>query len=1188
MADIRTDVGGPEETATTTAVDAPAPAAPAPSAAGWSARVRAHLAEPFFRNAYALMINTGLTGVLGLLYWLFAARHYDDADAGRGSTAISVLMLLSGLVAFNVSGSLNRFLPASGRSVRQVVLASYLLSAGVVLALAVGFLATLDLWGPSFDLFRDPTFRWWFLAAVVVAAVFTVQDGVLTGLRSSVWVPVKNVSFGVLKLVLLVTLASVSPEEGLFLSWVLPMAIVLIPTNGLIFGRLLNRHLRAAGNRAPTYTRAEVRRFFAGDYLGAVIMFATVNLAPVMVAAAVVPEVYAYFYVVWVIGTLLDLVAIGLGTSLSVEGVYDRAGLAANCRAALTRALLLLLVAVVVVALTARPLLRVFGENYVNGALLLFLLVLSTLPRAVTEIWVGVLRVQGRAHQIVRVQAARGLLMIGAVFLVLHQDWLADHLGVSLPTTVGLAVLLSQVVVASAVLLQLRAFLREPTTEGEAVTDLPDQQSTTLTALPPSADGPGTAVPAGAGLAPTPDAVPDPAARRQRRAVAGLWSLTALAVPLFAVPLAGVRLDAMNGLGLVSVLPVASLVGVALLTVAFIGALSLRRARPLLLGTQLVVLVVLLHGVTTVLEAAARFPISYVHAGFVEFITRTGTVAPNIDGRFSWPGFFALFGFLVGEDAGSLQQVMTFTPLVSNLLYLLPLALLLRSVRATWRARWFALWLFASLNWVGQDYFSPQGATYLLYLVFVAVLVTWFRPQSGAPLVRLPAWPGVRRVWGRFFPPVVPGTVPPREVGAGERAGLLLLLVGVFVAATVSHQLTPFLMLFVCAALVVVGRNTARGLPLLLAVLLGSWISFMAATYWSGNLEGLLSGLGDLTGNLTSSVSGRAQGGDADHQLVVRTRIAFALVVFGLAAVGVLRRRLRGFDDRVLLVLLVVPFSAFGLQDYGGEISLRIYFFALPAACCLMALAFFPRAAARPGARALVAAGTCALVLAGGFFVARYGNEAFERIRPAEIAAVEEIYQQDVDAAVVLFPDSTGEEGTTPFSPLGSRDVERVSWNGVQVPRDASEVEDVVAELQAQGAGAFLLTTRGLEASLQFGAGYPAGWGEEFRQAMAASPGIRVVTENDDAVVYAADGTPDGEAAQPVTATGAQLLSTPWTPLGVVLLVLLVVVLGWRELRRVRAPGGVDPVIGRSGWAALPLLLGLAAVVVERLLVLGS
>src|SRR5205085_3467489 len=61
---------------------------PGLGATGWGRRLRTHIDEPFFRNAYALILNTGLNGLLGAGFWLLAARNYDDADVGRASAAL--------------------------------------------------------------------------------------------------------------------------------------------------------------------------------------------------------------------------------------------------------------------------------------------------------------------------------------------------------------------------------------------------------------------------------------------------------------------------------------------------------------------------------------------------------------------------------------------------------------------------------------------------------------------------------------------------------------------------------------------------------------------------------------------------------------------------------------------------------------------------------------------------------------------------------------------------------------------------------------------------------------------------------------------------------------------------------------------------------------------------------------------
>ncbi|KOG91387.1 hypothetical protein ADK38_03475, partial [Streptomyces varsoviensis] len=192
--------------------------------------------------------------------------------------------------------------------------------------------------------------------------------------------------------------------------------------------------------------------------------------------------------------------------------------------------------------------------------------------------------------------------------------------------------------------------------------------------------------------------------------------------------LGDVSLDDMGGLGLISVLPGATLLGAALLVLAFASALWLGRPRRGLLLAIVVLTVVSLHAVPAVLESEPRFATAWQHVGFLDFIDRTGTAVPDLDARWSWPGFFAAAAFVAracGVD--DLSGVLRWWPLVVQLLYLAPFALLLKAVRAGWRAKWTAAWLFALCGWVGQDYFSPQALNYLIYLLFVAVLLVWFR-----------------------------------------------------------------------------------------------------------------------------------------------------------------------------------------------------------------------------------------------------------------------------------------------------------------------------------------------------------------------------------------------------------------------------------------------------------------------------
>ncbi len=453
-------------------------------------------------------------------------------------------------------------------------------------------------------------------------------------------------------------------------------------------------------------------------------------------------------------------------------------------------------------------------------------------------------------------------------------------------------------------------------------------------------------------------------------------------------------LNRMGGLGLISVLPLPTLVGAALLIVVFASLLWLGREHRTLLMITLLATVFSLHALPAVIETEPRFPTAWQHLGFIDYIDRTGSAVPDLDARWSWPGFFAVAAF-VGRTCGitDWSEVIRWWPTAIQLAYLAPMFLLVRSLRASWRAKWTGIWIFVLSGWVGQDYFSPQGFTFLLYLAFVAILLVWFR----APHV----------LWTRMRP----GEAEVEPTDRRQQAVLLLVLTGLFAASVPAHQLTPFVMLGVLTVLVLIGRSELRGLPILFAVLVAVWLGFMAEPYWSGHFNDLFGGVGGVGSNVSTSVSGRIQGGSSTHKLVLYTRVLLVSGIMTFACWGWWRRRTNTYRERSLLVLTFVPFLGFGMQSYGGEMALRVFMFAVPGAALLAGLALFPRTGATAEERekdrsshlAPLAALLAYLLLMGGFLVARWGNEGFERVRPGEVAAMNYVYAHDQPTVRLLW-----------------------------------------------------------------------------------------------------------------------------------------------------------------------------------------
>ncbi|MCP2339901.1 hypothetical protein [Actinomadura rupiterrae] len=712
---------------------------------------------------------------------------------------------------------------------------------------------------------------------------------------------------------------------------------------------------------------------------------------------------------------------------------------------------------------------------------------------------------------------------------------------------------------------------------------------------------------------------PRPPEAADRGTALAAAALLVFGTALFWTPLRHVDLDAINGYGLVSVLPVATFAGAAVIVLSFLLTLALPRPHRVLLVAQILVLIATLHGVAQALEPEARFPTAWQTAGFTEYIGRTHTVSWDLDARFSTPGFFAFVGFMlkaVGQN--NISPLLKWAPPLTDLMYLVPYMLILRVLRATWRAKWFAAWLFIAANWVGQDYLSPQAFAYLLYLFFVAILVNWFRHHDettqSAGRRRSPETAqrtgGMWRVYNWLFGPKDPGELPAPNATVRDRTILLCLLFLLILVGTAAHQLTPFLMTASCAGLVLVRRCSLRGLPFIAGVVYAAWVSFMTVGYWSSRKGELFGGLGNVFQNVQQSTGGRISQTSPQTADVQQLRIVIAVVVVGLAVLGLLRRRARGIDDRVALVLLLVPFSSFGLQNYGGEIALRIYFFMLPAACLLVAYLFFPapfdappvrdprvrmrlgwlRAGPRRHWPAVAAAAVFSLLLVAGFLTVRYGNEKYEQVRPSDVRAFDVMTQRTkgVIGVVWMSADNPDLVGGTPVMPWSYREFERFNYTPVIANRsDPADLSEIIQRLREQGPGGFFVTTRSHEDFQVLTAGLSTDFAPKMRAALAADPRIETVVSDRDAAVYRLR-QPPAEPDPPVPrSSGLGLRSSPWTPAGLIYLPVLLGVLLARELRRLRLPPGGLWRLRPLTVLAIPLFLSVVAVIVERFVVIS-
>lgn len=381
--------------------------------------------DPLFRSAYALILSTLATGVLGVAYWVVAARGYPPRALGEASAAISAMLMLSSFAQLNLFYGLTRFVPRAGARTGALVGWAYAASATAALLLATGFVLLAPAIAPGLSfLQRGLGAEAAFVLAVALWGVFALQDGVLTALRQASWVPIENALFGVAKLALLVAFAPVFVDEGIFASWTIPVLLAVVPINLLIFRRLIPAHRRTHGDGAPFRVR-EISRFVAVDYSSSLLSQSYTGALPLIIVALLGAEANATFYVAYAFVAALDLTSINTATSLIVEGAHAELRLREYTRRVLKRSTLLLLPIVALFLLAAPYLPHLLGDAYAHDTpAVLRLLVLGSLPRMVNIVYMSTKRVERRVHRVVAVQAATSVAIVSLAFL------LASPLGV--------------------------------------------------------------------------------------------------------------------------------------------------------------------------------------------------------------------------------------------------------------------------------------------------------------------------------------------------------------------------------------------------------------------------------------------------------------------------------------------------------------------------------------------------------------------------------------------------------------------------------------------------------------------------------------------------------------------------------------------------------------------------------------
>ena len=374
----------------------------------------------------SLLSGQSAAALLGLVFWLVAARVVDPAELGVAAAAISTQTLLGLLVSLGLGTHLVTELPGAGRDVVRRWVHRALLGAGAVGVVVAGVLVGIvegaraaldsDVGGALAEGLSHPLLIVGFVLGVVAATGVVVLDEAVLGLRRSRVQLTRNVTASLLRFPVGAALLFLAGADAWVVqaAWVLPLLVSLL---------LALRALRLPASPHTPWSddvQEHLRPALRHHAVNLAVAAAT-QVVPVIAGLTLAATANAQFAVAWLLATCAYLPPYLLATALYAHASHDGpdsidagAALAGHLRRTVPVGIGLVLVAWVAVVFLAEPALGLLGDTYSgDSADLLVLLVPAGLWMVVKDHLVVVWRREGRYRLATSVAAASLLAETG-------------------------------------------------------------------------------------------------------------------------------------------------------------------------------------------------------------------------------------------------------------------------------------------------------------------------------------------------------------------------------------------------------------------------------------------------------------------------------------------------------------------------------------------------------------------------------------------------------------------------------------------------------------------------------------------------------------------------------------------------------------------------------------------------------
>lgn len=332
--------------------------------------------------------------MLGMLFWVLAARMYESSYVGIAGSIIAAISLISIFSNFGFGISLICFLPRAKENANDLINTCFTLCSIASLFIAAIFIFGFNLWPHYIQSYlMKPLNLFLFMFFSIIWSLNSLVACVFLARRSTEFTLIQNAISGILKFVLLIILYMfIKDSFAIYFSVGASMSAALLIAIFLFIPRVQREYKPSLSIQKNVIK--DISFYSGSNFVSRTFLEGIPMILPLMIINNLGAEMCAYFNMIWlIIGTIM-FIPISICNSLFSEGSNDKGSIYENIRKSIRLLYITLIPIILIIMILAEKILLLFGPDYMQGASTMRIIAISIIPYSINYMYITISRIK--------------------------------------------------------------------------------------------------------------------------------------------------------------------------------------------------------------------------------------------------------------------------------------------------------------------------------------------------------------------------------------------------------------------------------------------------------------------------------------------------------------------------------------------------------------------------------------------------------------------------------------------------------------------------------------------------------------------------------------------------------------------------------------------------------------------------